>query len=94
MGFLPDDFAAKQQAKIVLQDRDHVGCERAVRAPAEVRDVDRDAAARFEHAHAVGEDVGEHLAVLVVARGDVTLAERLFVFLAGEVRWRRDHQRH
>jgi len=39
---LPDDFAAQQQAEVVLEDADHVGAEAAVRLAAEVGDVDGD----------------------------------------------------
>ena len=41
---------------------------------------------------ALGEHVAEHLQVVEVGGGDVALAERLLVRLAGEVRRRGDHE--
>ena len=66
--------------------RGDVAGKRAVGLAAEVGDVDRDATAGLEDPAALGEHVAEHREVLDVRAGDVTLAQRLFVLLAGEVR--------
>ena len=52
---LPHHLAAQQQPEVVLQDRRDVGGQIAVRAAAEVGDVDRDPAAGFERARRLGE---------------------------------------
>ena len=93
LALLPDDLAAEQQAEAVLEDRDHVGRQPAIRLAAEVGDVDRDAAAGLELAHALGEHLGEHLEVLEVRAGHALALELLLVLLAGEVRRRRDDER-
>ena len=59
----------------------------------EVRDVHRDAPARFELARAFGEHVAQQVEVLEVRRRDALAFELLFVLLAREVRRRRDDQR-
>jgi len=92
--FLPDHFTAQQQAEVVLQDGGHVGRQAAVRTAPQVGHVDGDAAAGLEGAHALPEHVAQHRQVVEVVAGDVTLAERGLVLLAGEVRRRRDHQGH
>ena len=91
---LPHHLAAQQQPEVVLQDRRDVGGEIAIRAAAEVGDVDRDPAAGFERARRLGEHVAQHREVLDVVGGHVALAERRLVLLAGEVRRRRDHEGH
>ena len=91
---LPDDLAAQQQAEVVLEDRGDVGGQAPVRAAAEVRDVDGDAATRLQRADALGEHVAQHRQVVEVVAGDVTFAERRLVLLAGEVRRRGDHECH
>ncbi len=93
LSLLPDDLAAEEQAEPVLEDRDHVGRQRAIGLAAEVRDVDRDAAAGLELARALGEHLGEHLEVLEVRAGHALSLELLLVVLAREVRRRRDDQR-
>ncbi len=90
---LPDDLATEEHAEAVLEDRDHVGRQRAIRLAAEVRDVDRDAAAGLELACALGEHLGEHLEVLEVRAGHALALELLLVVLAREVRRRRDDER-
>ena len=91
---LPHDLAAQQEMQPVLQDVDHVGGQAAVRLAAEVGDVDRDPAAGLEHAHAFGEHVVQQLEVLEVRARHAVALELLLVLLAGEVRRRRDDQRH
>ncbi len=56
-----------------------------------VGDVDGDATTRLEFAHAFGEDLGEHVQIVKVAGGNVTLPEGFLVFLAREVRRRCNH---
>ena len=90
---LPDDLPAQQQAEL-LEDAADVGRQAAVGLAPEVGDVDRDAPARLEHAHAVGEHRGEHVEVLEVRRRDAVALELLLVLLAGEVRRRRDDEGH
>ena len=87
---LPDQLAAEQQPEIVLEDADHIGRQAAIRLAAQVGDVDGDAAAGLELAHAFGEHVGEHLQVVEVRRRDTLAGQLLLVLLAGEV-WRRGH---
>ena len=89
----PHDLAAQQHPQVVLQDGGDVGRQRSIRPATEVGDVDGDAAAGLEHAHALGEHVAQHLQVLEIRGRDVALTERLLVGLAGEVRRRRHHQR-
>ena len=76
----------------MLEDADHIGGQAAVRLAAEVGDIDGDAASGLERAHALGEDVREHLQVLEVGGGDALAFELLLVLLAGEVRRRRDDE--
>ena len=92
LALLPDQLAAQQQAEVVLQDADHVGRQAAVGLAPEVGDVDSDATAGFELAHALGEHVGEHLQVLEVRRRHALALELFLVDLAGEVRRRGDHE--
>ena len=63
----PDDLAAEQESESILEDRDDIGRERAVRLAPEVRDVDREPPAGLERAHAFGEHVLEPLEILEVA---------------------------
>ena len=86
LALLPDQLAAQQQAEVVLEDADHVGRQAAVGLAAEVGDVDGDASAGLEGAHALGEHVGQHLEVLEVRGRDALALELLLVLLAGEVR--------
>ena len=94
LALLPDDLAPEQQAQAVLEDGGDVGREAAVRLAAEVGDVDRDAAAGFERAGALGEHVLEQLEVLAVRAGDAVGRQLLLVLLAGEVGRRRDDEGH
>ena len=82
----PDDLAPEQESEIVLQDADHVGGKAAVRLAAEVGDVHRDAATRFELPLALREHRFEQLEVFGVRARDAVAFELLFVLLAGEVR--------
>ncbi len=93
-GLAPHHLAPQQQAQPVLEDADHVGRQRPVRLAPQVGDVDRDAAPRLQLGHALGEDVGQQVEVLVVRRGDALPPQLLLVLLAGEIGRRGDDQRH
>ena len=89
---LPDDLTAQQQPQVVLQDGGDVGGQAAVRTPAEVGDVHRDATTRLERADALAQHVTQHGEVVDVVTRYVALAERRLVLLAGEVRRRGDDE--
>ena len=89
---LPDHFAAQQQLEVALEDGDDVGGQRSVRAPTEVGDVHRDAAARFELLDTLGEHRAQHVEVLQVGGRYLAVSERFLVLLAREVRRRGDDE--
>ena len=94
LGLLPDDLATQQQAKLVLEDPDHVGGKAAVRLAAQVRHVHSDPSPRLQDPYAFGEHVAEHLEVLEVRRGHAVAFHLQLVVLAHEVRRRGDDQGH
>ncbi len=89
---LPHDLAPGQQVQVVLQDGHDVGGQAAVGLATEVGHVDRDAAARLEHALALGEDVAQQRQVLDVGAGHPLAVELLLVLLPGEVGGRGDDE--
>ena len=80
--------------EVVLQDGHDVGRQAAIRLAPEVGHVDGDAAARLEHALAVGEHVAQQRQVLDVGPGHPLAVELLLVLLAGEVGGRGDDEGH
>ena len=92
--FHPHHLTAQQQAQIVLQDGGHVGGERAIGTAAEVGNIHRNPATGFEHAHALGEHVAQHLQVLEVVRWYRPFAECLLIGLPSEIGRRCHHQGH
>jgi len=94
LGLLPDDLATQQQAKLVLEDPDHVGGKAAVRLAAQVRHVHSDPSPRLQDPYAFGEHVAEHLEVLEVRGGHAVAFHLQLVVLAHEVRRRGDDQGH
>ena len=83
-----------QQVEVVLQDGHDVGRQAAIRLAPEVGHVDGDAAARLEHALALGEHVAQQRQVLDVGPGHPLAVELLLVLLAGEVGGRGDDEGH
>ncbi len=74
-----------KQVQVVLEDGHDVGGQAAVGLAPEVGHVDGDAAARLEHALALGEDVAQQGQVLDVGPRHPLAVELLLVLLAGEV---------
>ena len=100
-GFLPDDLSTQQQSEIVLQNRDHIGAQRAVRLAAEVGDVHCDSAAWLKDLDTRGKHVVQHLEIVEVGLRNTGTPlrvsgspDRELVLLAHEVGRRGHDERH